>query len=347
MIQDSVMKTSGSAGHFGNQPEKGKRQGIMRRSVDFLLLALLWAPVQVYGGQCLEGDCISGKGTVLFEDGGRYTGEFQDNLRHGYGEMNFSDGFVFKGTWRNDAPEGSGILFYQDGQTYKGDFVAGKRHGYGRIANTDGSIYEGEWAEDLPHGSGSILFADGVRYSGSWQVGVRVGRGTLAYPNGDVLEGIWQDGAFVPALVPGEAGSQGVASVAGVSPGEFHVFVGDPAGGRLRAGPGLEYKVLLTASHGYPLRVLEKKEQWWRVEDYQGRQGWIASSLLSRGPRVVVVTTANLRQGPGLDHSLAGKVFSGDLLEIVQNQGEWLQVRSASGVTAWVAGRLVWPPAEK
>ena len=54
-------------------------------------------------------DNMSGKGTMVYLDESRYVGNFENNLRSGYGELFSTLGGALKGFYRNDQPEGYGV----------------------------------------------------------------------------------------------------------------------------------------------------------------------------------------------------------------------------------------------
>lgn len=59
-------------------------------------------------------------------------------------------------------------------------------------------------------------------------------------------------------------------------------------------------------------------------------------------PRDLIAdTNANLRAGPGTDHEKVGALRQGELVTAVARSGEWYQVRTETGLVAWVHGRLV------
>lgn len=112
----------------------------------------------------------------------------------------------------------------------------------------------------------------------------------------------------------------------------------------LRERPALNSEVLWKLSQGYPLQVVDKKDDWLRVQDFEGDQGWIARSVTASTPHhVVKVKTANLRKGPGTKYALVGQARYGDVLRTVRRQGDWVVVRHPSGKgQAWVASSLLW-----
>lgn len=64
----------------------------------------------------------------------------------------YPNGDVYKGKWKNDAPNGKGDMFYHDGRVYSGFWVDGKRSGQGKyiipLGANDTIVYDGTWAQD-------------------------------------------------------------------------------------------------------------------------------------------------------------------------------------------------------
>lgn len=67
-----------------------------------------------------------GRGRYEWYDGRVYEGEYQNDMKHGYGELYNSDGSPsYKGYWRNDYPNGTGTTFSGGVQT-RGEWVDGQ-----------------------------------------------------------------------------------------------------------------------------------------------------------------------------------------------------------------------------
>ena len=79
-----------------------------------------WGIEEQYFGDWVE-DRRRGHGVCKYKEGKlvRYSGEWEEGLRHGSGEGYFRNGNVYVGQWRNGVPEGLGMLFYQDGRKTK------------------------------------------------------------------------------------------------------------------------------------------------------------------------------------------------------------------------------------
>lgn len=133
---------------------------------------------------CINGDCISGYGVFIYEDGSYYEGNFSQKM-----------------------PNGQGSLTKNDGSIYLGEFKNGKFNGYGIFANPDGSVQEGIWEEgrylgevtnqygcisgNCTNGYGIFVYDDGSYYEGSFKNGNRHGQGTLYTADDEIFDGAW------------------------------------------------------------------------------------------------------------------------------------------------------------
>ena len=68
--------------------------------------------------------------------GGRYQGEWRDSMRHGHGNMIYSDRRVYQGDWSRDRRHGFGTLTSPHAKTggvrqYAGDWCDDRREGFG------------------------------------------------------------------------------------------------------------------------------------------------------------------------------------------------------------------------
>lgn len=68
-----------------------------------------------------------------YKDGSRYVGELNEaRQHHGYGELFYQDGTVYRGTWHEGKYCGKGKLELVNGDVYDGTWKDHKRHGHGR-----------------------------------------------------------------------------------------------------------------------------------------------------------------------------------------------------------------------
>jgi len=111
----------------------------------------------------------------------------------------------------------------------------------------------------------------------------------------------------------------------------------------MRSGPGTQYKVLWELDKGYPLHILGTKGNWYKVRDFEGDAGWVFQPLTSRRSYVVVKKSIiNIRARPGTQYRIVAKAHRGVVLQTIASVKRWVKVRHKSGVTGWVARRLVW-----
>ena len=111
----------------------------------------------------------------------------------------------------------------------------------------------------------------------------------------------------------------------------------------MRAGPGTDSEVLWELQRGYPLQVVRRQGDWLEVRDFEDDRGWVARSLVSRIPHMVVkVDRANIRSGPGPRYRVIGHVEYGELLRTLERRADWVRVRRGAGEIGWVARSLLW-----
>ena len=49
------------------------------------LMMVFFMPLVSFGDECVDGDCVNGKGAMVYSTGLKYTGGFKDGVRHGEG----------------------------------------------------------------------------------------------------------------------------------------------------------------------------------------------------------------------------------------------------------------------
>lgn len=145
---------------------------------------------------CIEGNCVSGKGTMLFYSTQKYIGEFTDGKRHGQGTLYLPLGRVLDGTWHNDEIV-EGTATFADGTRYTGTWEFGYRHGQGELVYPGGRKYSGEFHAGNRHGQGTMKYPDGRVYNGEFINGKRTGSGTMTYPDGRIISGKFLDGNYL------------------------------------------------------------------------------------------------------------------------------------------------------
>ena len=94
---------------------------------------------------------------------GVYTGQWA-GVPHGFGTMDWENGITYVGEWAGGRFHGAGKKLYSRGGGYVGGWREGKRSGWGA------SLYGGKWGndrwvgpfeDDFPHGVGTMHAAEG------------------------------------------------------------------------------------------------------------------------------------------------------------------------------------------
>lgn len=112
----------------------------------------------------------------------------------------------------------------------------------------------------------------------------------------------------------------------------------------MRDGPGMRHAILYELGRYYPLQVLARSGSWLKVRDFEGDIGWVHRKVTRRTPFLIVKhERANVRSGPGTRHRIVARLEYGEVMQRLDRQGRWVQVRLPDhGKTGWVARSLLW-----
>ncbi len=110
-----------------------------------------------------------------------------------------------------------------------------------------------------------------------------------------------------------------------------------------RTGPGLRYPVSwVFVRRAMPVEVVAEFEQWRRVRDHEGVEGWVHRALLS-GRRTVVVTGGKrtLYSGPSAATAPVARAEAGVQGRLRRCRGEWCDV-AFSSMHGWMRRAHLW-----
>lgn len=120
-----------------------------------------------YVGEFKNGEA-NGKGMYYFQFGAKYEGEWQDDVRHGFGVLTLPGGYPrYEGEWRNDEICGSGKMFRSDGGVVEGVFD-GNFNGIGSIVYPDGNKYKGQFRHGERNGMGVLITPENEKFTGEF-----------------------------------------------------------------------------------------------------------------------------------------------------------------------------------
>jgi len=110
-----------------------------------------------------------------------------------------------------------------------------------------------------------------------------------------------------------------------------------------RRGPSLDQKIdWVFVRRNLPVRVVDEYNHWRRVEDFEGRGGWVHYSLLS-GQRTVLVTADALpiRAKPEADARILAEAESGVVGLLETCTTDWCEVVMGD-FDGWVPKSGIW-----
>ncbi len=119
----------------------------------------------------------------------------------------------------------------------------------------------------------------------------------------------------------------------------------------IRIGPSTDYAVSwMYMKAGTPMEIIQEYDNWRRVRDAEGTEGWVNQALLS-GERTAIAAPwmrdkgkdvyVNLRRDPQTTASLVAKLEPGVVIKINECNGDWCHAE-AEGTKGWVAQGEIW-----
>jgi SH3-like domain-containing protein len=115
----------------------------------------------------------------------------------------------------------------------------------------------------------------------------------------------------------------------------------------VRRGPSSDHDVAWVFQRkGLPVEIVAEFENWRRIRDSDGAEGWVYQSMLS-GRRTALVApwrkddVIPLYSGPKTSEGLIAKVKPGVVGTVEKCDGEWCDI-SAGGYDGWVEQPMLW-----
>jgi SH3-like domain-containing protein len=115
----------------------------------------------------------------------------------------------------------------------------------------------------------------------------------------------------------------------------------------VRRGPSSEHRVAWVYQRkGLPVEITAEFENWRRIRDSDGEEGWVYQSMLS-GKRMALVApwrkqeAVPMYQNPDSSAALVALVKAGVVATLEDCTGQWCRL-SASGYEGWIAQPMIW-----
>ena len=111
----------------------------------------------------------------------------------------------------------------------------------------------------------------------------------------------------------------------------------------VRTGPGVRYQIKWVLKRKQmPLEVIAEFEQWRKVRDIQGDEGWAHRSMLTN-KRTAIITgdTQTMRRNPSSESSSIARLEVGVIGELLECNKRFCKLRSQD-YKGWVDRDFVW-----
>jgi hypothetical protein len=147
-----------------------------------------------YTGAIVNGK-FDGAGKVEYPNGKIVSGFFKDGEPEGKGKIITTD-YVMEGNFNRGVFQDDVVVNYTNGDKYVGEAKNNRLSGKGSITYRNGEKYEGTVTSGKPNGTGAAYLANGSKYIGDFRNGLMMGKGIMTLPDGAKYEGDFINGLF-------------------------------------------------------------------------------------------------------------------------------------------------------
>ena len=110
----------------------------------------------------------------------------------------------------------------------------------------------------------------------------------------------------------------------------------------VRYGPGFDYPIKFTyKKKNYPIKVIDKKDEFRRIIDMKNNGGWIHRTQLKKNKSFILLEDQLLFSKPTKYSKPILKVLEGRLLLIKKCKIKWCKVKTEKYI-GWVQNKNVW-----
>jgi SH3-like domain-containing protein len=115
----------------------------------------------------------------------------------------------------------------------------------------------------------------------------------------------------------------------------------------VRAGPTRDHDVTWQYTRaGLPVEITAESDNWRRIRDWEGSEGWVYHSLLSGRRTAIVISKAKdalvpLYVEPDTATRLSAQLQPGVMAQVKRCGGKWCQI-AGSGFSGWIAQERLW-----
>ena len=110
----------------------------------------------------------------------------------------------------------------------------------------------------------------------------------------------------------------------------------------VRYGPGFDYPIkFIYKKKNFPLRVIDKKENFRRIIDFKNNSGWIHISQLKPGEAFILLENQILFTKPTKYSKPILKISKGRLLLVKKCKYKWCKIKTEKHI-GWLKVKKVW-----
>jgi SH3-like domain-containing protein len=149
----------------------------------------------------------------------------------------------------------------------------------------------------------------------------------------------------LPAGAAWAVGDTPTGSVSGLPVPRFVSLKSDRV--NVRSGPNKDQDVRWVYTRaGMPVEVTAEFENWRRIRDWEGAEGWVYHSLLSGRRSAVVVPTLKddlvpLYESPSVESPVVARLQSGVLGQLKSCNGAWCEF-NGKNFSGWIRQERLW-----
>jgi SH3-like domain-containing protein len=157
---------------------------------------------------------------------------------------------------------------------------------------------------------------------------------------------VWLAIALLLGISPGTAAAEGNLGPKSRLPLPRFVSL-KPDRVNVRGGPTRDHEVAFVYTRaGMPVEIIAESDNWRRIRDWEGAEGWVYHAMLS-GRRTAVVTPKDksqlvpLRAKAEDSAEVVARVQSGVLASVKRCTGTWCRI-TGTGFDGWVVQEQLW-----
>ena len=110
----------------------------------------------------------------------------------------------------------------------------------------------------------------------------------------------------------------------------------------VRYGPGFDYPInFVYKKKNFPVKVIDKKENFRRIIDFKKNSGWIHTSQLKKGKSFILLKNQILFSKPTKYSKPILKISKGRLLLVKKCKKNWCKVKTENYL-GWVITNNIW-----